>query len=43
MTEDMNLARTERAPRRAGILPNLTLATGILTVIVARSFAVYRA
>jgi hypothetical protein len=41
MVEDMHLASTKLAPRRAGILPYVTLAVGILVVIVARYFAVY--
>ena len=39
MTEDI-LGSTEQAPRPAGVLPYITLAAGILTVIVARYFAV---
>lgn len=39
--EDMHLVPGEAVTRRAGILPYLTLAAGVVTVVVARWIAVY--
>jgi hypothetical protein len=41
MKEDMQLVGSQRVARRAGILPYVTVAAGIVVIVVTHSLAIY--